>query len=48
MLGSDFPWYDPSATADKVASLPGLSAGEKAALLGGTAVEILRLERTAA
>lgn len=48
MLGSDFPWYDPSATADKVASLPGLSAAEKAALLGGTAVEILRLERATA
>ncbi|HEX6393763.1 MAG TPA: amidohydrolase family protein [Acidimicrobiales bacterium] len=45
MLGSDFPWYDPSATADKVSALPGLSNAEKAALLGGSAVEILRLER---
>ncbi|HUE60482.1 MAG TPA: amidohydrolase family protein [Acidimicrobiales bacterium] len=48
MLGSDFPWYDPSATADKVSSLPGLSSQEKAALLGGSAVDILRLERTTA
>ena len=45
MLGSDFPWYDPSATADKVSALPGLSNSEKAALLGESAVQILRLER---
>jgi predicted TIM-barrel fold metal-dependent hydrolase len=43
MLGSDFPWYDPSATAEKVATLPGLGTGERAALLGETAVELLRL-----
>lgn len=45
MFGSDFPWYEPSATADKVSGLPGLSPAEKAYLLGGSAVEILGLER---
>jgi uncharacterized protein len=48
MFGSDFPWYEPSATADRVSSLPGLSAAEKDALLGWSAVEILKLERTTA
>ena len=48
MLGSDFPWYDPSATADKVWSLPGLGEAERAALLGGSAIEILQLERAGA
>jgi hypothetical protein len=38
MLGSDFPWYDPLRTADRVAGLPGLSNGERAAILGGTAI----------
>lgn len=37
MLGSDFPWYDPLRTADRVAGLPGLSNSERAAILGGTA-----------
>jgi predicted TIM-barrel fold metal-dependent hydrolase len=45
MLGSDFPWYEPVATADKVSALPGLSAAERASLLGESAVEILGLER---
>ncbi|MDX6312114.1 MAG: uncharacterized protein QOF84_7485 [Streptomyces sp.] len=45
MLGSDFPWYDPVRTADLVDALPGLSAGERAAILGGTAVRLLDLER---
>ena len=45
MLGSDFPWYEPAATADKVSGLPVLSAAEKASLLGESAVEILGLER---
>ena len=48
MLGSDFPWYDPTKTVDRVLSLPGLGAGEKAAILGGTAVRVLGLERPTA
>jgi hypothetical protein len=45
MLGSDFPWCDPVRTADLVDGLPGLGAGERAAILGGTAVRLLDLER---
>jgi predicted TIM-barrel fold metal-dependent hydrolase len=45
MLGSDFPWYDPVRTADLVDGLPGLGAGERAAILGVTAVRLLGLER---
>jgi predicted TIM-barrel fold metal-dependent hydrolase len=48
MLGSDFPWYDPVRTANLVAELPGLGAEERAAILGGTAVRLLDLERTRA
>jgi uncharacterized protein len=44
MLGSDFPWYDPLRTADRVAGLPGLSNGERAAILGGTATAFFELE----
>jgi hypothetical protein len=47
MLGSDFPWYDPAGTADRVAALPGLGAAERAAILGGTAVRVFGLEVTA-
>ena len=43
MLGSDFPWYDPNRTADRVASLPGLGSGERAAILGETAARVFRL-----
>jgi hypothetical protein len=45
MLGSDFPWYDPLRTADLVDGLPGLSPGERTAILGVTAVRLLDLER---
>jgi hypothetical protein len=45
MLGSDFPWYDPSKTVDRVMGLPGLGAGEKEAIFGGTAVRVLGLDR---
>ena len=45
MLGSDFPWYNPAATADKVAALPGVGPLERAALLGETAVRILGLDK---
>jgi predicted TIM-barrel fold metal-dependent hydrolase len=45
MLGSDFPWYDPVRTANLVDGLPGLGTEERAAILGGTAVRLLDLER---
>ncbi len=44
MLGSDFPWYDPSRTVDRVMGLPGLGPGEQAAILGGNATSLLRLD----
>lgn len=44
MLGSDFPWYEPARTAEKVVALPGLGVEEQAALLGGSAVRHLHLE----
>jgi predicted TIM-barrel fold metal-dependent hydrolase len=43
MLGSDFPWYDPTRTADRVMALPGLGPAERAALLGGTALAVFDL-----
>lgn len=43
MLGSDFPWYDPLRTADRVAGLPGLSSSERAAVLGVTAMRVFGL-----
>jgi uncharacterized protein len=43
MLGSDFPWYDPLRTADRVAGLPSLSNAERTAVLGGTAMRVFRL-----
>lgn len=43
MLGSDFPWYDPLGTADRVAGLPGLGTAERAAILGGTAMRVFGL-----
>lgn len=43
MLGSDFPWYDPLRTADRVAGLRGLGPAERAAILGGTATRFFGL-----
>jgi predicted TIM-barrel fold metal-dependent hydrolase len=43
MFGSDFPWYDPDVVMNIVASLPGLSVDESAAILGENAIRILRL-----
>ncbi|HEV7677438.1 MAG TPA: amidohydrolase family protein [Candidatus Dormibacteraeota bacterium] len=43
MMGSDFPWYDIDHTVQQVSSLPGLSARDKEAILGGNAVEFFRL-----
>jgi uncharacterized protein len=48
MLGSDFPWYDPAKTVDRVMALPGLGPDERAAVLGGTAVHVLGLDRPTA
>jgi predicted TIM-barrel fold metal-dependent hydrolase len=45
MFGSDFPWYDPTKTVDRVMSLPDLGVGEHEAILGGTAVRVLGLDR---
>jgi predicted TIM-barrel fold metal-dependent hydrolase len=45
MLGSDFPWYDPAKTVDRVMGLPLLGPDEKAAVLGGTAMHVLGLDR---
>jgi predicted TIM-barrel fold metal-dependent hydrolase len=45
MLGSDFPWYDPSLTCDRVMALPGLGTAERAAVLGGTALDVFDLGR---
>jgi len=45
MLGSDFPWYDPARTVDRVMGLPNLGPAEQAALLGGTALRVLSLDR---
>jgi predicted TIM-barrel fold metal-dependent hydrolase len=44
MLGSDFPWYDPAGTADRVMALPGLGPEERAAILGGTALRVFNLD----
>jgi uncharacterized protein len=44
MLGSDFPWYDPARTVDRVMGLPDLGPAEQAAILGGTAVRVLSLD----
>jgi len=40
-FGSDYPWFDPAADAARVAALPGLTAAERAAILGGNARRIL-------
>jgi predicted TIM-barrel fold metal-dependent hydrolase len=40
-FGSDYPWFDPAADAARVAGLPGLSAGEREAILGENARRIL-------
>jgi predicted TIM-barrel fold metal-dependent hydrolase len=42
-FGSDYPWFDPAADAARVAGLPGLSAGERAAILGDNARRLLDL-----
>jgi predicted TIM-barrel fold metal-dependent hydrolase len=48
MLGSDFPWYDPRRTVDRVMGLPLLGPAEREAILGGTAMRVLGLDRPTA
>lgn len=43
LFGSDFPWYDPAVTVERVDALPGLGAGETEAVLGLNAVRLLGL-----
>lgn len=43
LFGTDFPWYDLDRTVEKVEQLPGLSAGEKEAILGLNAAEFYGL-----
>jgi predicted TIM-barrel fold metal-dependent hydrolase len=43
LLGSDFPWYDLDYSVERIMGLPLLSRDEKTAILGGNAVQLLRL-----
>lgn len=43
MLGSDYPWYDPALTLERLADLPGLSSLEKEAIAGENARRVLGL-----
>ena len=43
MMGSDFPWYDLDHTVERVMALPGLSVGEREAILGANAIRVLGL-----
>lgn len=40
-FGSDYPWFDPAVDAARVAGLPGLTVGERAAILGENALRLL-------
>jgi hypothetical protein len=40
-FGSDYPWFDPAADAARIAGLPGLTDGERAAILGDNARRLL-------
>lgn len=44
LLGSDFPWYDPHRTIQRVYDLPLLSTEEKESICGGNAARLLRLD----
>ena len=43
MMGSDYPWYGLTRSVDRIMELPILSDGEKEAMLGANAIEILGL-----
>lgn len=40
-FGSDYPWFDPAADAARIATLPGLTETDRAALLGNNARRLL-------
>jgi predicted TIM-barrel fold metal-dependent hydrolase len=40
-FGSDYPWFDPAGDAARIAGLSGLTAGERAAILGENARRLL-------
>lgn len=44
LFGTDFPWYGLDDTIERVMSIPGLAAEEKAAILGRNAEVFLRLD----
>ena len=43
MMGSDYPWYGLAHSVDRIMELPILTDGEKEAILGANAIEILGL-----
>jgi predicted TIM-barrel fold metal-dependent hydrolase len=43
VTGSDFPWYSPAVTAERVEALPGFSDAERVLLLGDNAARLLKL-----
>ena len=43
VTGSDFPWYSPAVTAERVEALPGFSDAERSLLLGDNAARLLKL-----
>ncbi len=43
LTGSDFPWYTPGLTAERIESLPGFSRQERDLLLGENAARLLGL-----
>jgi len=40
-FGSDYPWFDPAADAARLATLPGLTPAERAAILADNALRLL-------
>lgn len=44
-FGSDYPWFDPVADAARVATLPGFTPEERAAILGENARRLLDVSR---
>ena len=43
MMGSDYPWYGLTRSVERIMELPILTNGEKEAILGANAIEILGL-----
>ena len=43
MMGSDYPWYGLTRSVERIMELPILTDGEKEAILGANAIEILGL-----